>query len=195
MSIRGFMMGAALAATMASAPAFAATEYLVNGGFETGDLTGWTNTGNLGYTTVEPTSYGYGAQAGNYYLYEGPVGSDGILSQTFSDTAGQTLHVSGWVTGNGTSPSDVNFNFDGTTYVSINPVPSQGWTEYSFTVTATGTDTFSVGFRNDPNFDGLDSFSVSTVPEASTWAMMLAGFAGLGFAAFRTSRKRAAFAA
>ena len=52
MSIRGFMMGAALAATMASAPAFAATEYLVNGGFETGDLTGWTNTGNLGYSGI-----------------------------------------------------------------------------------------------------------------------------------------------
>ena len=29
----------------------------------------------------------------------------------------------------------------------------------------------------------------STVPEASTWAMMLAGFAGLAFAAFRRTRK------
>lgn len=41
------MIGAAFAAAMVSAPAFA-TEYLVNGSFETGNLTGWTNTGNLG---------------------------------------------------------------------------------------------------------------------------------------------------
>jgi hypothetical protein len=33
------------------------------------------------------------------------------------------------------------------------------------------------------------------VPEASTWAMMLAGFAGLGLAGWRGSRKTAARAA
>ncbi len=189
-------MGAALAATMGSAPAFA-TEYLTNGGFETGDLTGWTPGGNFEFTQVDPSGTIYSAQAGNYYVDAGPIGSDGTLSQTFTDVAGQTLDVSGWVIGNGMSPSDVNFSFDGTTYVSINPVPDQGWTEYSFTVTATGKDTFTVGFRNDPSYDGLDSFSVSAsaVPEASTWAMMLAGFAGLGFAGFRSTRKPAAFAA
>ena len=35
----------------------------------------------------------------------------------------------------------------------------------------------------------------SPVPEPSTWAMMLLGFAGLGFAGYRTSRKTAALAA
>ena len=32
------------------------------------------------------------------------------------------------------------------------------------------------------------NFSVSAVPEASTWAMMLLGFAGIGFAGFRQHR-------
>jgi hypothetical protein len=36
---------------------------------------------------------------------------------------------------------------------------------------------------------------VTAVPEASTWAMMLAGFAGLGFAAFHRSRKSSVSAA
>ena len=36
--------------------------------------------------------------------------------------------------------------------------------------------------------------SLST-PEPSTWAMMILGFAGLGFAGYRTSRKAAAIAA
>ncbi len=35
----------------------------------------------------------------------------------------------------------------------------------------------------------------ATVPEPSTWAMMMLGFAGLGFAGYRRSRKAAAFAA
>lgn len=35
----------------------------------------------------------------------------------------------------------------------------------------------------------------SAVPEPSTWAMMLIGFAGLGFAGYRASRRTAAFAA
>jgi hypothetical protein len=44
-----------------------------------------------------------------------------------------------------------------------------------------------------PGVNVYDGFSTSAVPEISTWAMMLLGFAGLGFA-FRRSRRRAAFA-
>jgi hypothetical protein len=36
------------------------------------------------------------------------------------------------------------------------------------------------------------NWSVSAVPEPSTWAMMLAGFAGLGFAGYRRSRHNGA---
>src|SRR5579863_720078 len=51
----------------------------------------------------------------------------------------------------------------------------------------------------EPGFPGADEYSVVLspgignpavmVPETSTWAMMLIGFAGLGFAVFRRSRK------
>jgi hypothetical protein len=53
-----------------------------------------------------------------------------------------------------------------------------------------GTDI--VGAVGDPptitQFNAAFSLSGSPVPEASTWAMMLLGFAGLGFAAYRKSR-------
>jgi PEP-CTERM motif len=187
--MRKLMAGAALAATMALAgQASAATNFLVNGSFETGDFTGWTQGGNLAYTTVELSGFFYTAASGNYYALEGPFYSDGFLSQTFSDAPGSTLLISGWVIGNGTSPSDVGFYFDGTPIVYIDPIPDQPWTEYSFTVTATGTDTFLVGFRNDPSGDGLDNFSVTAIPEASTWAMMLLGFASLGYAGYHRAR-------
>jgi hypothetical protein len=42
---------------------------------------------------------------------------------------------------------------------------------------------------------GSGSCGVATIPEASTWVMMLAGFAGLGFAGYRASRKTGALAA
>jgi hypothetical protein len=32
------------------------------------------------------------------------------------------------------------------------------------------------------------TINITSVPEPSTWAMMLLGFAGLGFAGYRTSR-------
>ena len=39
----------------------------------------------------------------------------------------------------------------------------------------------------------MDNYSVSSVPEPSTWAMMILGFAGLGFLGYRqTVRARAA---
>lgn len=39
------------------------------------------------------------------------------------------------------------------------------------------------------------TYSYTAVPEPSTWVMMVAGFAGLGFAGWRASRKAAAVAA
>jgi hypothetical protein len=176
----------ALSLLLATSAPSKANEYLVNGGFETGDLTGWTNSGNTGFTGVTTGFDGYGPQSGNYFLYAGPIGSLGTLSQSFNDVAGQQLVVSGWVAGNGTGPSEVAFMFNGITYVDINPVPNQPYTQYSFNVTGTGNDTFAVGFRNDPNYDALDSFSVATAaPEPATWAMMILGFLGVGLLAHR----------
>ena len=39
--------------------------------------------------------------------------------------------------------------------------------------------------------EGLAAASVSTVPEPSTWAMMILGFAGVGFMAYRRRNKTA----
>lgn len=48
------------------------------------------------------------------------------------------------------------------------------------------------GASGGPPFSLLDSVSLSSsVPEASTWTMMLAGFAGLGYAGFRSRRRSA----
>jgi hypothetical protein len=48
------------------------------------------------------------------------------------------------------------------------------------------------GTSNGPPFALLDNVSVTGVPEPSTWAMMIIGFAGLAFAGYRKHRKAAA---
>ena len=50
-----------------------------------------------------------------------------------------------------------------------------------------GTDI--VGGAPAPTFNAAFSLSGSTIPESSTWAMMLLGFAALGFAAWRRARQ------
>jgi hypothetical protein len=46
-----------------------------------------------------------------------------------------------------------------------------------------------VGGDPFPTFNAAFSLTGNTVPEPSTWAMMLLGFAGLGFAGYRHARK------
>lgn len=48
------------------------------------------------------------------------------------------------------------------------------------------------GFPNGGTASATES--VTAVPEASTWTMLIAGFAGLGIAGYRVSRKRNALA-
>ncbi len=175
-----FVLGSALAGNSA---ARASTNLLTNGSFETGNLSGWDFSGNTGATGVINGA----AQDGSFLLWAGPVGSDGIISQTFSDTPGQTLIISGWVAGNGSSPSDVSFSFNGDTPITMNPVPDQPYTQYTFTATATGTDTFAVSFRNDPYYISLDNFSIleAPTPEPSTYILMGIGVLGMAGMAYK----------
>ena len=64
------------------------------------------------------------------------------------------------------------------------------------TATTNGAVLLFSGFPSD--FVGLDNVSVTlnaAVPEPSTWAMLLLGFAGIGFMAYRRKAKPALMAA
>jgi hypothetical protein len=170
-----------------------ATEYLQNGSFETGDVSGWDLTDPLGVTSVQRTTFVYGAQSGNFYVYA-PSPEPSVLAQTFADTVGQQLTISGWAIGDTSTPDglgEISYFFDGVLLGSPD-LSSGDYTRSTFQVTATGSDTFSIQFANDDSSNGLDNFSVSAaagaVPEPSTWVLSLLGFVGLGLLA-RTSRR------
>ena len=68
-------------------------------------------------------------------------------------------------------------------------VPVGKWTDYSYTFTAT-TDNALLDFFFQSGATAakdvlLDGVTIAAVPEPSTWAMMILGFCGLGFMAYR----------
>ena len=185
---------AVAAAALIAGGSHAAGNLLINGSFETGDFTGW-STSNLNNTGVTTSGFdGWPPEDGNYFAYLGNVGSDGLISQSFSDTAGQALTVSFYQGSDGATPNDFSAYFDGALLTSQVDAPDQrpNYTLYTFAVTGTGSDTLLVAERNDPAYDALDNVSVTAaVPEPAAWAMMLVGFGVAGAAV----RRRKALAA
>ena len=73
-----------------------------------------------------------------------------------------------------------------------------GWFSQSLTFTATAASEVlsftSYGAPGgEPPIALLADVSLTAVPEPSTWALMVLGFAGLGFAAYRRTKGRSAF--
>ena len=63
----------------------------------------------------------------------------------------------------------------------------------SYTGVASASGVLKLYYWDSNNFDNTNGLTVtvSAVPETSTWIMMLIGFAGVGYAAYRTKARSA----
>jgi PKD repeat protein len=137
-----------------------------NGGFETGDFTGWTLASAASNTLNTFVDNGSQSEivphSGKNLAASGSLGSLSYLSQTLATSKGAPYLLSLWLNSpDGQSPNQFLVSWNGTTLFNETNVPTTGWTNLQFLVSATGTGTvLKFGFRNDPSYLGLDDVSV-----------------------------------
>ena len=84
------------------------------------------------------------------------------------------------------------FAFVSTVGISFETAAGQSVNIFSFFQQGTPPTGNAYGeFTANPGAFGVGTFTLTAVPEASTWTLMLIGFAGLGIAGYRVTRKGA----
>jgi autotransporter passenger strand-loop-strand repeat protein len=136
-----------------------------NGGFETGDFTGWTLNASRGGALVgTEADFGVPAHTGNYFAVLGNFGSTGTLSQTISDTPGAQYTLSYWLAGDGQLPNSFETDWNGVALAGSieSNAAAFGYQQFVFTVTGTGHDTLTFVEEDDPGFWALDDVTLGS---------------------------------
>jgi len=175
------------------AAAFAAsanTNLVVNGGFETGDFTGWTVS-----DTSLTTAGSLGPHSG---IHEADLGNRSLstLQQSIPTVAGTAYTVDLWIGRLGQLAGGDAFSlavgFAGTTFVNLTALTlplNSPYAEYSASIIAASTSSpLIITYVDQPSYILIDDVSVTAaVPEPAEGLLMLSG---LVFVCALTSRAR-----
>jgi len=140
---------------------------VLNGGFETGDFSYWTESGNFTYCSVS-TGSSY-VHSGRYGAAMGPGSALGYLSQTLNTKSNQLYLLSFWLNSpDGQTPNEFTAAWNGTTLVDQVNLGVTGWVNLQYPVLATSASTLlQFGFRDDPTYLGFDDVTVNPIPPAA----------------------------
>jgi hypothetical protein len=165
-------------------------------------IPGWNTTGTVGQSSLLPSMLS--AYDGSVYAYSGDSGSIGTISQTVGTAALGTYTLSVFVGDRLDFPNDPGIVdlIIGSHVIQATgaPLVPGTWTDYTASFTTTGADigqsiTISLSTPLDGSrqslFDDVQLSTTAATPLPSTWLMMLGGFLGLGFFAYRGTKKNA----
>ena len=155
---------------------------VTNPGFETGDFTGWAQSGNLGFTGVDGSPH-----SGTFAAFLGPVGSLGFLSQSLVTTPGTGYDLRFFLQTDGGVPSEFQVFWNGALILDKTNPPASGYAETALlNLLATGSSTpLQFGFRDDPGFLFLDDVAVTPTPEPATVVLFATAMVGVGLRGWR----------
>jgi hypothetical protein len=151
----------------------------------------------IGQTTTT-TNYDFYPGNGGYVDLNGSTGVPGSLQTLMAFAPGRytlSFDLGGNARGDVDKTTTITLGDFSKTIILGSSSPPQLYT-YTFTTTGGMLDFADSAGGNGNIGNILDNVTVMTsaVPEPSTWAMMLVGFGGLGYAAFRRRRTAIAIA-
>jgi hypothetical protein len=169
---------------------------VTNPGFETGDFTGWTLSGDTSFTFIDS----FFPRSGSFSAFLGTSDFDpavtGSITQALATTAGASYEIEFWLNTEFT-PNFFSVSFDGIVLDSLtdittitdggcsHPSPIAGgcYTLFSYTALASSASTDLVfTFQNDPWGWDLDDVSVeaaTAVPESGSLLLVAVGLIAL----------------
>jgi len=145
-------------------------DLIENGGFETGDLTGWIAEpapSGSAFGVDHGAGFGLAANSGSHWIGFGATeGVYDTISQSLPTTPGAAYNISLWVL-NPNTDSDLLVSWGGDTLLHITSSDTLGsYQEFDFVRTASGAaTTLAIAGLNAPASIAVDDVSVTVVPE------------------------------